>query len=209
MKKITALLALAAGFGLANGQIILDDFDSDPNTGAGGPRVLSSTVINNPFNQPSQFYLDTSVNFGGDIGAVVLNSGIGNTTEASITWDNGGAGLGLDLIALGITGFELDFLAVDLDFKLDFVSSSTGGSASVRKSITAGGFQTLSIGLGDLAADAGFDATAVDSVVLTFNVRDDGTPSLDFVLAEFRAIPTPGALALAGLGMLAAARRRR
>jgi hypothetical protein len=207
--KIEMLLALVATAAVANGQIILDDFDADPNDDAGGPRVLSSTVINNPFNQPSQFYLDTGVNFGGDIGAVVLNSGIGNLTEAKITWDNGGAGLGLDLVALGITSFELDFLAADLDFKLDFLSSSSGGSASVRKSITAGGFQTLSITLAELAISGSFDASNVDSVVLTFNVQDDGTPSLDFVLGEFRAIPTPGALALTGVGLLAAARRRR
>lgn len=190
--------------------IVLDDFASDPNDQAGGPRTVSSFIVSNPFGQPADFNVDTGFSFDGVNGAAIFNSGIGVEQEGRIVWDNDGSGLGLDAAALGVIGFELDFLMVDLDFSYIIELSSADGSASRSGTFGAGGARTESLMLADFDAIGGFDASAVDSVSIIFNVSDDATASLDFILTEFRAVvPTPGTVALFGLGGLAAARRRR
>lgn len=213
MKNILLLTMLgaltgtaAAGGGLT---IVLDDFDSTPNDEAGGPRVISSTETANPFGQPSDFFVETGFSAGGATGAAIFNSGIGVEQEGQINWDNDGAGLNLDAAALGIVGFELDFLLVDQDFDLQIVlGTNDGGTATIDAMIAAGGSRTESISLGDFDFGAGFDAADVDSVTITFN--SGSVASLDFVVTEFRAVvPAPGAMALLGLGGLVAVRRRR
>lgn len=215
MKNILLLTVLgtltgtaAAGGGLT---IVLDGFDSDPNDDAGGPRVISSAEVANPFGQSSNFFLDTAFNAGGAMGAAIFNSGIGVEQEGRIDWDNNGAGLNLDTAALGIVGFELDFLLVDQDFNIQIeLGTNGGGTASIDAIIAAGGSRTESISLGDFNFGAGFDASDVDSVRITFNNRLDAVASLDFVVTEFRAVvPAPGSMALLGLGGLVAVRRRR
>ncbi len=208
---LTTLLAGLTGVATAGGPtIVLDDFDSDPNDEAGGPRSVSTLIVSNPFNQPATFQVDTAFSFDGIGGAAIFNSGIGVEQEGTILWDNDGAGLGLDVASLGIIGFELDFLMIDQDFTYIMEISSADGALSRFASFAAGGARTESIGLGDFDVFGSFDATAVQSVRITFNVSDAPTASLDFILTEFRAVvPTPGSLVLLGLGGLAAVRRRR
>jgi MYXO-CTERM domain-containing protein len=208
---LMTLIAGFAGAATAGGlTIVLDDFDSDPNDEAGGPRAVSSIILSNPFNQPATFEVNTAFSFDGINGAAVFNSGIGVEQEGTILWDNNGAGLGLDAASLGLVGFELDFLMIDQDFTYIVEVSSASGALSTFGSFTAGGARTESLSLGDFDVFGAFDASAVDSVRITFNVSDDPTASLDFILTEFRAVvPTPGSLALLGLGGLLAARRRR
>jgi hypothetical protein len=212
--KLWNLLAVAGlTAGIANaGVIILDDFDADPNDDAGGPRTISSMVLANPFSQPFNAAVDTGVNLpSGDTGAFVFNAGIGVNAKSTIRWDNNGAGLNLDLVALGVTALELDFEMVDLPFTISFFSDSgNGGTATFSSGVIASLTpQTVSIGIGSLILAGGFDATDVDAVEITFNSGANSTASLDFILTEFRAVPTPGSLALLGLGGLAVARRRR
>ncbi len=207
-----ALLLIASATATAaagNATLILDDFDADPNDDAGGPRVLSTTITDNPFGQPSNFEVDTALMIGSDVGAAIFNSGIGVEQEARINWDNNGAGLSLDAAALGLIGFELDFAAIDLDFNYLFrMFDGSGEVVGGTGSFAAGGSRTETIALSDFDL-TGFDASDVDRVEIAFNVRGD-TASLDFILPEVRAVvPAPGALALLGLGGLAAIRRRR
>ena len=207
-----ALLLIATGSTAAlagNPTLILDDFDADPNDDAGGPRVLSTTIVDNPFGQPSDFAVDTGLTIGSDIGAVVFNSGIGVEQEGRINWDNNGAGLSLDAAALGLIGFEIDFAAIDLDFEYLFrIFDGSGAVAGGTGTFAAGGSRTESIALADLDL-TGLDVTDVDRVEIAFNVRGD-TASLDFILTEFRAVvPAPGAAAMLGIGLLMSARRRR
>jgi len=56
--------------------------------------------------------------------------------------------------------------------------------------------------------DAGFNYSDIDSVVVTFNL--DAQANRDLFLQQIAfEVPAPGSLALAGLGGLALARRRR
>lgn len=204
------LLAGSTGAAAAGGlTIVLDGFDSDPNDDAGGPRVLSTSIFDNPFGQSSNFEVDTGLTVGSDTGALIFNSGIGVEQEARVNWDNNGAGLSLDAAALGLVGFELDFAAIDLGFNYLFrIFDGSGVVAGATGSFAAGGSRTETIALADLDL-TGFDATDVDRVEIAFNVRGD-TPSLDFVLTEFRAVvPSPGSLALLGFGGIVSVRRRR
>lgn len=214
MRHTLSLLLLAGltGTAMAGGglTIVLDDFASDPNNQAGGPRTVSSFVLSNPFNQPSTFAVDTAFSFDAINGAAVFNSGIGVEQEGTILWDNNGAGLGLDAASLGLVGFELDFLMIDLDFTYIIEVSSANGALSRFATFTAGGARTESLALGDFDVFGTFDASAVDSIRIIFNVSDDPTASLDFILTEFRAVvPTPGTVAMLAMGGLLAARRRR
>lgn len=207
-----AMIAALAGTAVAGGPtLILDDFDNDPNDDAGGPRDVSSVINADPFGQPATFNVDTGFSFGGDTGAAVFNSGIGVEQEGRILYDNNGSGLNLDAAALGLAGFEFDFLAVDQDFEIQIqLGTDGGGTADFSGTINAGTNFSASFALASFTIGAGFDAADVDSVLLTFNDADGATPSLDFVLTEFRAtVPTPGALAMLAVGGLVAAGRRR
>ncbi len=213
--KLTAI-ALAASCGLASAGVVsssvLDDFDTDPNTGLAGPRTININMIDNPFNQPASFGVDTAFDIGTDQGALVFNSGIGVKQGASIVYNNSDAGLGFNGNAMGLAGFCIDFLEVDQNFILRFeLGDGAGGLASYEAVVFAGINQTIEVSFGDFQASPGFDMNDIDSIALGFNNGDNSTASLDFIASEFRmsVVPTPGALALLGLGGLAASRRRR
>lgn len=211
--RFFAILGLAAVTGTAlagNPTLILDDFDSEPNDDAGGPRAVSLMEIANPFGQIGNFEVDTMLDIGSDEGAAVFNSGIGVQQQGDILWDNDGAGLSLDAVALGLIGFELDFALIDLDFSYEIaLTDGAGDSIGASGTWLAGGERTESITLGDFTESALFDATDVDAVSISFNIEGD-TASLDFILTEFRAVvPTPGSFLMLGLGGLLCVRRRR
>ncbi len=220
MKIKNAFFALTLGAGLAHAgisnTIVLDDFDSDPNDDLGGVGTYSTIILNNPFNQGSDFSLDTLMSSGSDTGALIFNSGIGVEQVGMISYNNEGAGLDLDAAGLGVQGFELDFALVDLDFyaEIDLFSyddmGNVIGSASHLIQIGAGMDVTGEWNLADFSVADAFDASDVDELRLTFNVRNFPTASLDFIATEFRAVvPPPGSAALLGLGGLMIARRGR
>lgn len=214
MRSLVLMTALAGLTGSAlagTTSIVLDDFASDPNGLPGGPRSVSSNVLANPFNQGSSFDIDTGFSFNAINGAAIFNSGSGVEQEAEILWNNDGAGLNLDALALGIVGFELDFLFVDQDFTMEITLGTDGGGSVVASYlVAAGGDRTESVSLADFSFDAGFDATDVDSVRIGFNSEGTTVASLDFITTEFRAVvPAPGAATVLALGGLLAARRRR
>ena len=213
-------LALVLGAGLAHAGIantlILDDFDSDPNDDLGGVASYSTIILSNPFNQSADFSLDTLMSTGSDTGALIFNSGIGVEQLGTVVYNNEGAGLDLDAAGLGVQGFELDFALVDLNFFAQltlFTYDDMGnaiGSATQLIQIGAGTDMTGEWSLADFSVADAFDASNVDEVRLTLNVRNFPTASLDFIATEFRAVvPPPGSVALLGLGGLVIARRGR
>jgi len=213
---ILGIAACVSHAGIAS-TVVLDDFESDPNTGLAGAGVFSSEIFNNPFNQGSSFTLDTLFDSGSDVGAVIFNSGIGVEQGASISYDNDGSGLSMDFASMGVLGFEMDFLDVDQGFMMEVGlgnngdgPSGFGGVAMLAVFVPAGMNQTANWTLNDFIISPGFDIQDVDSITVSFNLRDNPTASLDFIASEFRlVVPTPGSLALLGIGGLTASRRRR
>lgn len=198
-----------------NPTLILDDFDNEPNDDAGGPRELFTTVLDDgDFGGLQRFDVVTDSMFDGDEGSLVFETGTGVEMQSTIRWDNADAGLGLDAAALGLLGFELDFAVIDQDFDLELtLEDGNGLTTSIIRTVLAHNssdpIRIESFGIGEFDL-TGFDATNVASVEFTFNRRSGVVDGLDFAALEFRAVvPTPGSIALLGLGGLLAARRRR
>ncbi|MCR9074869.1 MAG: hypothetical protein NXI07_02410 [bacterium] len=213
------IIALAISTGMAHAgiaSVVLDDFDSDPNDDLGGVGTYSTIILSNPFNQGADFNLDTGVSIGSDVGSLIFNSGIGVEQQGRIIYNAEGAGLSLDAAGLGVQGFEMDFAMIDQDFYAEidlFTYDDMGnsvGSASRVIQIGAGMDITAAWNLGDFSVADAFDASDVDEVRLTFNVRNNPTASLDFIATEFRAVvPSPGSAVLLGIGGLMITRRQR
>lgn len=204
--------------GLANaGPIVLDDYDSDPNDDALGHRAtFNGSILADPFNQGGNALLDTAFVHGDDTGAVFMNSGVGVQQRLSMRYNlNQGP---LDLLSSGNTTLEFDFLEVDQDFTIRIVMIGSFGGKAVTSSllVEAGSNQTTSVDIVNGFDFFSMDLSSVSSFEVIFNNthRDDvgdfvNTPSLDFVLTELRAVPTPGVMSILGLGGLAILRRKR
>ncbi len=202
-----------------NPTLILDDFDADPNDDAGGPREVSTILLNGGiFGGSSSFEIQTGTIVpdgitGSDVGAAVFESGTDVELIGEIRWDNNDNGLSLDAAALGLIGFELDFWVVDQAFDIRIsIEDGNGVVSGITRTIDAldsGIIRTDFISLADFDL-TGFDASDVDAVQIVFNPRAGIRDGVDFALTEFRAVvPSPGSAALLGLAGLACVRRRR
>jgi len=187
------------------GTVVLDTFD-DPMFGAlGQTRTLGTDVFANPNGSSVPVLAEVLT------GPTVYSFQSGPEVQAEGTIQYMGFGEGLNAVALGVIGFELDVLFLDAPFEFDIELDT--GMPSVG--MAAGSFLvdsvgTVSFGLGELTTMGAFDPADIDRVILRFNTGDPRTTALDFTIGEFRAqIPTPGVLGVAGLGCLFAARRRR
>ena len=189
------------------GYIVLDTFDG-PQGALGQDRTLDQMVHENPFGFATP--LETFVNEAGGFYAFISDPAVLGT--GYITYDNF-AGGSADLSSA--TGFKLDFATVDQDapMSIDLVTfddmGGVAGTASVDLTMMAGVNMTVSAAIGDFTVTGDFDLANIGEVLLTFNPEDGGTPSLDFTLTEFRATPTPSALALLAIGGLVARGSRR
>ncbi|MFG0305135.1 MAG: hypothetical protein ACF8Q5_02835 [Phycisphaerales bacterium JB040] len=208
-----ALLALGAPGALAQegGNLVLDDFDASSNDELGGPRVLALDVLANPFSQLTRFDVLPEFSLDGGTGALVFHAGIAVEQTASITWDNNGAGLGLDLSEFA--GLELDILQADQDFGMSIRALDAAGKAATWQGTVdaASSPTTRVIAFSRFGSTGAFDAANVDSFVMTFNTGPSVVSSLDFVLGEVRTslVPAPASIGVLALSGLFASRRRR
>lgn len=217
LKTGTALIAmmLAAGIAQAGGasSIVWDDFDTDPNTLLGGAATHNQTVISDPFSAGGVFSLQTGlVGLDGDIGGMLFTSGPSAVIQGLSAYGDLGGPAIWDMSALNASGFEFDFLTADHAFDVEIeLSSGVSDNASGTLHVEEGFDQTLSFSFADLSASGAFDLSAVSSVSFRFNAFPDTAIALDFVTTEVRlsTVPTPGSLAMLGLGGLVATRRRR
>ncbi len=217
--NLAALSVLLAGAGVAHAGIstlLLDGYDSDPNGDALGAGSYSSIVFSNPFGQGSDFSLDTALNTGGDVGALVFNSGIGVEQGGTVRYDNGGAGLDFNANALGVNGFDIDFALVDQNFVSEITlytyddMGNEVGNAHWAVLVEAGAGINAHWTLADFITSGDFDASNIDQVQVDFNLRNNPTASLDFIATRFTAsVPSPGATVLLGIGGLMIGRRKR
>lgn len=209
-------LMTSAGISNAGVSLMLDNYDSVPNGNMLGVGSLSSIVFSNPYDQGSDFTLDTTLSSGSDVGALVFNSGIGVGQLGTMNYSQDGTGLDFDAAGQGVQGFEIDFAAVDLNFVSEitlFTYDAMGteiGNARLSVLVNAGFNMTASWSLADFMVSGDFDASNIDEVQVEFNIRNNPTASLDFIATEFRAVvPSNGPLALLGLGAFMIVRRSR
>jgi len=217
LKTGTAFIGLILSAGMAqagaSGSIVWDDFDTDPNTLLGGAAVHSQTVITDPFSAGGMFSLQTGlVGLDGDLGGMVFTAGPSAVMQGLSTYGDFGGPAIWDMTAMNASGFEFDFLTADHAFNIEIeLSSGVSDNASGTLHVEEAFDQTLSFSFGDLNVSGAFDLSAVSSVSFRFNEFPDTAHALDFVMTEVRltTVPTPGTLAMLGLGGLIATRRRR
>ncbi len=215
LSVMSACVGMCAAGSLAG--VVFDTFDADPGSAGLGDREYGSSITSDPFGQGGNFTLDTAFASGADTGAMFFNSGIGAEQSAWISYSNAGSGLDLDAGSMGLTHFELDFLLADQDSFVTIVLSTYDefgasiGETMLDVLVPAGAGTTASWAMADFTESFGsFDASNIDEISISFNGGQSPTASLDFVATEFRGVvPTPGTLALLGLGSICSIRRKR
>ncbi len=123
--------------------------------------------------------------------------------------------LNADFSILVQAAFEFEVLSSDGDNSnpprtLPVTVELVSGAGTSSASATLSGEGTVSIPFDDFA---GVDWSDIDRITLTLDQAAGDAAAIDFAIGPFKAvgelIPTPGALALAGVAGLGAVRRRR
>ena len=213
----TATLALSAPF--AASAAILDAFDveqaagddpiqggvvqntSQETAGPAGDRIF--TVSDNSGNTTLLgTLLESGPNTLPTSSTLTFNNNTGVQGTASIEWLVGITGVNLT----GTAALTLDVLSIDVgSVDLDLLIGTAGGDLALgTKTVNAGETGTLSWMLGNS------DISSVNSILLTFNAN---TPDVDAVFDTFATTPVPlpaaGWMLIAGIGGIAAMKRRK
>ncbi|MEZ6319468.1 MAG: hypothetical protein R3B49_12075 [Phycisphaerales bacterium] len=231
MRSLTCALAATTFMAvpaLAQTTLLIDDFTMgtvdestrssgsgdqlDADNALGGARHTTWDVVSNPLL--TRFNLQIA--FQG-VPGLAASMGTSNATNLGLTYGGSGASpnflpLSLDLVGDGYNAVELDFGSVDLEMRvaielIDYDGGYLAGRAMTTVVVPASAGQTLTVDFASFSTVGGFDFSDVDAVQFVFNSTD--LPDRDFFLNELRFVPSPGAVALLGLGGLAAVRRRR
>ncbi|TVQ51061.1 MAG: hypothetical protein EA377_13360 [Phycisphaerales bacterium] len=189
--------------------------DANPN------QVISETGLNNVFGGTRTTEI-TLTNAGipqaDDIRiSVFMTPGIfdyRSTSEASgflsLTYDAGGAGLGIDLS--NQIGLDIDFLSFDLGNGIPMPVTATVSdgmnSASLEISLTSAGAQVITFDFMDFSNIGSVDLSAIQSISFDFDAGNAADFRIDQIVTT-GVIPAPGALALLGIAGLLGMRRRR
>jgi len=255
---LAGIAALAAASPAAAAFIVIDDFTETQGPGAGwslrgsssvsvetglgsvlgGTRAVSADWGAAP-DPRAGLRLYTGTRFNGPTGALMYSAGAGTPFTARLTYDAGGAGLGLDLSGSDAVSvlFDADHVGFRTPNTLELIlSDATSANASSSISLGSGGYSA--IGWTDLQFDlaayatSGIDLTSISSITLSYTgdysndaffdtigiVSTDastggdsgaGTSGGDDVVAQAPIIAPLGLMALGGLGMAAVRRRRR
>lgn len=220
-------LAIGASASSASAVIVIDDFSDieEPSqwpvvldtlgstmveeTGlsgvAGGSRV--STITADAFVDPGVD--DVEVTVAASIGRLDFASTAGAEGSLGLLYDSQGAGLNLDFS--GEEQIVLPFLLFDSANNAPMpvtvsVTDGSGTTASLTRMLTTPGAQFVIFEFDQFTRGITFDFADVDAIEIEF----DAAMATDFrVGAISTVIPAPGALAVFGLGLLGARRRRR
>jgi len=219
--SIAALAVIAA----SSQALLIDDFTTGPYsvnlvtpsamdtafqtaTVPGGTRTTRLFVESNP--------LSVQINLTVGSGFAISDSGTMGDNWVRVGYgyeNNGSGGLATDPLNLDLSAwnaFKIDFRSNDLanDVKV-YVGTWTGTTYNLSTSslVAPGGNQTTPFSL--YAPFAGFAGTAawndVDVIVFEF----DNTPSGDFAIERFEAVPEPASILALAFGISTIAVRRR
>jgi MYXO-CTERM domain-containing protein len=226
MKNIIAMIAVAGMAGVAGAETVANWGFNDQGLPAGG---FGFEVTDLPQNADVGSGLFNVANFNNDSvdGVYSFIQSFSGTTTGSIDGVSGGSFAFQGATGQGVTnnGAQASVSFDGSNFEnltIDFARRGTStGFNSLMIEIFDG---TVSLGVVDTILGAqsstwvasNYDLTALNgvadaSVVFTFDgaTSDTGNNRLDNITISGDAIPTPGALALLGMGGLVGARRRR
>lgn len=171
----------------------------------GGSRGLIANVTT------SMYGLASKINIVAGVGAVSDNAGnAGDFWFGYLT--TGGTGSGglfystsTDMDLSAFSDMEIDMLSSDKAFTLEVVWASDFSQGSWMKAFgPIASPTTISIGMADYAGGS-WDPSNVDAFAVRFHTAVDG----DLGMREIRLVPEPASLAVLGLGILGATRKRR
>lgn len=218
---VAVVVGLAAG--ASSGDIVLVDDFTDGGFGVttltsglasqesamvlGGRRLAMWTVKDNP--------LGTLVSIRAGLNGIDeldIRMGDKNVTSVSLQYgDASGRQLNLDAALASLDALEIDFGLVGLDTVVTVALLSGAGGvnaqAVVSKTILAGMMGTASFGFDELTADAGFDLSDLDMLVVTFNDTNSDA-SRQLLISSIAFVPSPGGAVLVLMGIAALGRRR-
>ncbi|MAY74479.1 MAG: hypothetical protein CMJ31_07210 [Phycisphaerae bacterium] len=233
-KKTTLIhgIAIAAAAGLVSsasaGVVLVDDFSTgeiDISTRSaegtlndalanvlGGERELSWDIVQNPFNSRLNIFaaFEGTPGLGIDMGAG--NASVVNLRYDGVGTEGGAAGLGFDAIAEGTQSVRMTFLTIDLETDVTVtLTDGSGLEASLTRFLAPGLASIEFFALNDFDIDAGFDFSDIFALDVDINLISQ-EPNRDLFLSDIQfdmEVPSPGSMALIGIGGLALAGRRR
>ncbi|MBK7405302.1 MAG: choice-of-anchor J domain-containing protein [Phycisphaerales bacterium] len=196
MKKIITVAAIAAAAGTAFGQAFSEDFEG----GLGGWTVVNNT--GGPAWDTNSFYTDGNYTNGSGLCAMVDSDEVPGEFDTELVSGvfTVPAGSSLNFTANYANFAYLDYFDVD-------INTGSGWSNLLSWNEDHGGFystpgEDVSLSLASYGGS---------SAQVRFHYYDPNTGDWDWYIQvdNVRVTPAPGALALLGLGGLAAVRRRR
>lgn len=219
--SITSMALVAA----ASQALLIDDFTTGPysvslvtpsamDTAFQTAAVPGSTRTTRLFVESNPLLVQINLTVGS--GFAISDSGTMGDNWVRVGYgyeNNGSGGLATDPLDMNLTAlnaFKIDFRSNDLpnDVKV-YVGTWTGTAYNISTNslVAAGGNQSNPFSL--LVPFAGFAGTAtwtdVDVIVFEF----DNSPSGDFAIERFEAVPEPASLLSLAIGISAIAVRRR
>lgn len=164
------------------------------------PFIVGNLVVTNTSNSTQTFFLDVSL----PINVALASSLVGGSITGTVTDLNG------DGATVSAIGANDAIYRAFTDVAPDFTSGNLAGSLLVGASASSGSFQSQTIGpdtFGGPIPSQAFGAVNTNIAIrLQFTLTAGDSASFTSL---FVVVPAPGALAIAGLGLLAGRGRRR
>lgn len=219
MKKALIAILAVASVGVANANIMIDDFNTGSATSTinsgfqyfsqngsmvGGDRVVYAEVGSNAFGL--DLSVDTitgvlSVNSQSGVdGLAAVAYGLNLVSASSTSFDN----LNLDLS--GESAFNVTTLSRDGDVDIRFsVRTSPNTYIHVTKSLVGSAINTPEVVTFNFSEFTGANFADVDQILVRFDTANSG----DIAIDSIEAVPEPATMVVLAAAALAAARRRK